>query len=74
MRWWRGTQSATVMNALDTSSPALAEAVADVRTDGTGTNWCVFTYEGKAKIVVQGSGEGGLTEMKELLSDGAGEG
>lgn len=57
---------------LDTSSPALVEAIADVRSDGTDTNWCIFTYEGKSTIVLKGKGSGGVNEMRENLEDGSG--
>ena len=37
----------------------------------TATNWCVFNYEGKEKIVLKGKGEGGHPEMISTLDDDA---
>mmetsp|Transcript_3847 Transcript_3847/g.5374 ORF Transcript_3847/g.5374 Transcript_3847/m.5374 type:complete len:146 (+) Transcript_3847:97-534(+) len=47
----------------DVSDSALSEAYQEVRSDKTNTNWCLFGYEGNAKIVLQGKGEGGLEEL-----------
>jgi len=45
-------------------------AVADVRNDGTPTDWVLFKYEGPKSqtIVVAGSGSGGLNELASNLS------
>ena len=46
------------MCSLDLSDPALAEAIANVRSDTTPSTFCIFGYEGKAKIVCKEVGEG----------------
>jgi len=43
---------------LDVSDPALAQAITAVRSDTTPETFCVFTYEGKSKIVLKGTGSG----------------
>ena len=54
---------------LDISSPALKEAVASVRSDGTADKYCILGYEGKAKIVLKETGTGSMADMVEELSD-----
>jgi len=54
---------------LDVSSPELKAAIADVRSDGSATNWCIFGYEGKSKIVLKSKGEGSLVAMVAEVSD-----
>jgi len=57
--------------AADTSDPAVAAAIADVKNPSTPTNWVLLTYEKQTtKIKVAAHGEGGLEEFKEELNDG----
>ena len=51
---------------LDMSSPELVQAVADVRSDTTPTTFCIFGYEGKAKIVLQSKGTSTWAFLDEL--------
>jgi hypothetical protein len=53
----------------DVSDPRIKEAYADVRNDKTETNWAVFKYEGKKKIVFGGKGNGDLSELAEQFND-----
>eukprot|EP00026_Physarum_polycephalum_P017821 Phypoly_transcript_19170.p1 GENE.Phypoly_transcript_19170~~Phypoly_transcript_19170.p1 ORF type:complete len:146 (+),score=22.88 Phypoly_transcript_19170:96-533(+) len=53
----------------DVSDPQLKSSYEEVRSDANETNWVVFGYEGNSKIVVQGSGTGGLEELKGSLQD-----
>ena len=55
---------------LDISDPALKEAVANVRSDSTDAKYCIFNYEGKAKIKVKEVGSGSMADMAEELDDG----
>ena len=54
---------------LDLSDPALKEAIANVRSDATPATWCVFTYEGKAKIVCKEVGEGAPYQATDNMDD-----
>eukprot|EP01112_Ceratiomyxa_fruticulosa_P002788 TRINITY_DN1300_c0_g1_i1.p1 TRINITY_DN1300_c0_g1~~TRINITY_DN1300_c0_g1_i1.p1 ORF type:complete len:145 (-),score=28.47 TRINITY_DN1300_c0_g1_i1:251-685(-) len=53
---------------VDVSDPAISEAVRDVLSDATDTNWLVLGYEGNT-IKVQSSGSGGLSEMVAVFRD-----
>ncbi|EGC39504.1 hypothetical protein DICPUDRAFT_45162 [Dictyostelium purpureum] len=53
----------------DVSSEDLKNAVADVLADSSETNWCLFGYEGNDKIVLRGSGSGGLSELIPQFDD-----
>eukprot|EP01116_Phalansterium_solitarium_P008558 TRINITY_DN22488_c0_g1_i1.p1 TRINITY_DN22488_c0_g1~~TRINITY_DN22488_c0_g1_i1.p1 ORF type:complete len:145 (+),score=30.27 TRINITY_DN22488_c0_g1_i1:122-556(+) len=53
----------------DVSDPQLKEAYDEVRSDKVSTQWTVFGYEGNAKIVLQGKGDGGLNELGQLFED-----
>jgi len=53
----------------DVSDSSLKQTYDDVRSDANETNWVVFGYEGNSKIVVKGSGAGGLDELKGTLED-----
>jgi len=46
-------------------------AIADVRNDGTATNWALVSYEGENtnNIALQGKGEGGPNELIDQLQD-----
>ncbi|XP_022107952.1 uncharacterized protein LOC110988584 isoform X2 [Acanthaster planci] len=55
-----------------TFSPEVSDAIDDLRSDNSPTNWLVAGYEGgnpKSQIVVVKSGNDGLAGMKELLED-----
>jgi len=57
--------------AADTSDPAVAAAIADVKNPSTSTSWVLLTYEKQTtKIKVAAKGDGGLDEFKEELNDG----
>lgn len=45
------------------------DALLDVRSDQTETNWCLFNYEDpkSSKIILAGRGSGGLDQLKEHL-------
>ncbi|XP_013378948.1 uncharacterized protein LOC106150598 [Lingula anatina] len=67
------SMSSTKVNAVSKEgapvqfAPEVPDAVADVRDDGTATNWMLAGYERgdpKQQIVVLGSGTGGLEELK----------
>lgn len=52
---------------------AIAEALDDVRADGSPTNWAALTYVPDAKpetLTLAGSGDGGVEEMLATISDG----
>eukprot|EP00051_Salpingoeca_urceolata_P016190 m.213811 g.213811 ORF g.213811 m.213811 type:complete len:417 (-) comp18613_c0_seq2:428-1678(-) len=53
----------------DISDPVLRETIQDVRDDFTDTDWCALTYEGKTKLVVSGTGDGGHSELMSHLQD-----
>jgi len=53
---------------VDVSSPDVAAAYNEVRSDANETNWALFGYEGNA-LVVQGKGSGGVEELKQLLAE-----
>ncbi|KAL5522980.1 hypothetical protein ACEPAF_1247 [Sanghuangporus sanghuang] len=55
----------------DVSDPRIDEAYLDVRNDKSDTNWLLLDYESDRsdKLVLTGSGSGGLDELKELLDD-----
>jgi hypothetical protein len=53
----------------DVSDPRIKESYADVRNDKTETNWAVFKYEGKKKIVFGGKGNGDLSELAGQFND-----
>jgi len=53
----------------DVSDPAISETVRDVLSDASDTNWLVLGYEGNAVIKVQGSGSGGLEELRGFFRD-----
>jgi len=55
----------------DVSDPAITEAYEDVRSDKTETNWLLVTYESAKsdKLVLVGTGSGGLDELVSKLSD-----
>ena len=55
---------------LDISDPKLKEAVASVRSDSTPDMYCIFTYEGKSKIVCKEIGQGSMADMAEALDEG----
>jgi len=47
------------------------DALADVRSDSSSTNWALFTYESpkSTKIILVGKGEGGANELASNLQD-----
>jgi len=49
--------------------PGIKEAYDDVRNDKTPTNWALFKYEGKKKIVFVSKGDGGLNELAGNFAD-----
>ncbi|KAK5581766.1 hypothetical protein RB653_003344 [Dictyostelium firmibasis] len=51
----------------DVSSPELKAAYDEVLLDSSETNWCLFKYEGKNKIVLAGKGSGGFAELAQEL-------
>jgi len=55
----------------DVSDPAIPQAYEDVRSDKSATNWLLLSYESDKsdKLVLSGTGEGGLTELAEQLAD-----
>jgi hypothetical protein len=53
----------------DVSDPQIKDAYNDVRNDKTDTNWAVFKYEGKKKIVFAGKGTGDLSELADQFND-----
>jgi len=58
--------SATIVNAA-----GIRDALADVRSDKTSTNWVLLTYDGENSnnVILQGKGEGGLNELADQLED-----
>jgi hypothetical protein len=54
-----------------TDEKALRAAIADVRNDGTGTNWVLASYDApnSNNVVLLGSGEGGSAELLDNLKD-----
>ena len=54
---------------LDLSDPALKEAIANVRSDTVAANYCLFGYEGKAKIVLKDSGEAPIGDVIAKMDD-----
>jgi hypothetical protein len=56
---------------VDCTDAAIAEAWAAVRDDAAATNWLLLKYESKARLVLAGSGAGGLAELRAALDDGA---
>jgi len=57
--------------AADTSDPAIAAVIADIKNDKTATSWVLLTYEKQTtKLKVAEQGNGGLDELKEELNDG----
>ncbi|CAK5274798.1 unnamed protein product [Mycena citricolor] len=56
----------------DVSDPAIDAAYQDVRSDKSDTNWVLLDYENDRsdKLVVTGTGTGGLAELRESLDDG----
>eukprot|EP01097_Dermamoeba_algensis_P005878 TRINITY_DN3700_c0_g1_i2.p1 TRINITY_DN3700_c0_g1~~TRINITY_DN3700_c0_g1_i2.p1 ORF type:complete len:151 (-),score=34.05 TRINITY_DN3700_c0_g1_i2:155-571(-) len=53
---------------MDISDSQLKDAYNEVR-DTFDKNWALFGYEGSNKLVVRGSGTGGLDELKTQLQD-----
>eukprot|EP00013_Stygamoeba_regulata_P021155 CAMPEP_0177656632 /NCGR_PEP_ID=MMETSP0447-20121125/15688_1 /TAXON_ID=0 /ORGANISM="Stygamoeba regulata, Strain BSH-02190019" /LENGTH=143 /DNA_ID=CAMNT_0019160799 /DNA_START=60 /DNA_END=491 /DNA_ORIENTATION=- len=53
----------------DVSDPKIAAGYQAVRSDADPTNWTLFGYEGNNKIVHQGQGSGGLSELVAQLKD-----
>jgi len=53
----------------DCSDPAIKDAYNDVRNDKTATNWALFKYEGKKKIVFSAKGDGDLSELAGHFND-----
>lgn len=49
--------------------PECEKAVADCRSDSSGTNWVAFKYEGKNKLILAGKGSGGFAEFQASLAD-----
>jgi len=47
----------------DVSDAGLADAYKEIRNDKNETNWVLAGYEGNAKIVLQGKGSGGVSEL-----------
>ena len=54
---------------LDLSDPALKEALARVRSDSDPATYCVFGYEGKAKIICKKVGEGKCYDALDEMDD-----
>ncbi|KAM9954168.1 hypothetical protein ACTFIR_009307 [Dictyostelium discoideum] len=52
----------------DVSSPELKAAYDEVLADSNDTNWCLFKYEGKNKIVLAGKGSGGFAELAQEIN------
>jgi len=53
----------------DVSDSALADAYKEIRVDKNETNWILGGYEGNAKIVLQGKGSGGVSELVSNFKD-----
>jgi hypothetical protein len=56
----------------DVSDPAIKEAYDEVRADSSDINWLLITYEegsNNKKWCLHGKGSGGLTELKEKITD-----
>jgi len=53
----------------DVSDPAIVDAYNQVRKDDSGVNWLLLGYEGNKKIVLSGSGGGGISELVSQLQD-----
>jgi hypothetical protein len=53
----------------DVSDPRIQDAVEDVRSDSTETNWVAIGYKGKAVLEYSGSGTGGHAELMEFLDE-----
>ena len=49
--------------------PAISQAYDDVRSDSTETNWLKIGYESAAKLVLVGTGTGGLEEFVSQFGD-----
>ena len=63
-----GLQSAAVTSRQEVAfPPELAPAIADVRADGTPTNWALCRLDGAALVMV-GSGSGGVEELASQLT------
>ena len=54
---------------LDLSDPSLKEALAKVRSDADPATYCVFGYEGKAKIICKKVGEGRCYDALDEMDD-----
>ena len=55
----------------DVSDPQIAEAYADIRKEGSDTNWMLVGYENNKKLVLVGKGAGGISEMATSMSNDA---
>jgi len=53
----------------DVSDSGIKESYEEVVNDKNDTNWLLLGYEGNTKIVVQGKGSGGLSELVGHLKD-----
>ncbi|GAA5911288.1 coactosin family protein [Sporobolomyces salmoneus] len=55
----------------DVSAPEIREAYEDVRNDKTETNWLLLDYASarEDRLVLTGTGNGGLTEFKQNLQE-----
>eukprot|EP01118_Nematostelium_gracile_P000613 TRINITY_DN1066_c0_g2_i1.p1 TRINITY_DN1066_c0_g2~~TRINITY_DN1066_c0_g2_i1.p1 ORF type:complete len:136 (+),score=39.99 TRINITY_DN1066_c0_g2_i1:40-447(+) len=53
----------------DVSDSKIATAYAAVRSDSDDTNWLLLGYENNKKIVLIGSGSGGVEELASHLKD-----
>jgi len=67
-----GGASKTVEKVIDFQDlNAIKQAIADVRYDGSDTDWVLITYDGPRSntLKVEGVGSGGLDELKSHLKD-----
>jgi len=56
---------------LDPNDPSVLQAIRDVMDANTSTNWVLFGYVPKtARLKVVDTGEGDVSEITELVSDG----
>ena len=54
---------------LDMSDPSIESSLQAVRSDTDPTEWCLFGYEGKNKLVLQSTGTDGLAGLTAALSE-----
>ena len=54
---------------VDMSDPSIESSLQAVRSDTDPTDWCLFGYEGKNKLVLQSTGTDGLAGLTAALSE-----